>query len=72
MREGKQQGAGAEPRGPAPSLELSPLSWVKDDPHNMTLTTGQSFAIIPTLPVVSLGGGTQVGDEGNAEGDKTW
>ena len=34
----------------------------------MTLTTGQNFAAILTLPVVGLEGGTQVGDEENLKG----
>lgn len=51
----------------AQSTALSP-SWVNNDTHNVTFTTAPGFVTIPTLPVVVLEGGTDEGDEENANG----
>ena len=67
MREGKQCGAGPDPRCPVPSPGLSALSWVNVDPLNGTLTTRNSFATIPTLLMLILEGDTGVGDEENVK-----
>lgn len=51
---------------------LSALSWVNDEPHDVTLTAGQNFATIPASPVLGLEGRTQAGVEENTERDRTW